>query len=128
MKEIKTDNFKKLASDKEYNPWAVCNKSTGGKKEDPDKFERCVQHVKEQNRESEIDETKDAVRPTKYYRNDKITDEDFSRKIRDEMSGKADEDRRRSLDNIWLDAIEKVKSDENKKKRTSFAGIIEPKK
>lgn len=34
----------------EYNPWAVCNKSTGGKKEDPEKFERCVQHVKDQSR------------------------------------------------------------------------------
>jgi hypothetical protein len=32
-----------------YNPWAVCNKSTGGKDEAGDeKFERCVQHVKDQ--------------------------------------------------------------------------------
>ncbi len=28
-----------------------CNKSTGGKKEAPEEFERCVQHIKEQNRE-----------------------------------------------------------------------------
>jgi hypothetical protein len=31
---------------KKVNPWAVCNKSTGGKKKDPKKFERCVQDVK----------------------------------------------------------------------------------
>jgi len=28
------------------NPWAVCNKSTGGKKENPEKFEKCVKAVK----------------------------------------------------------------------------------
>lgn len=34
-----------------YNPWAVCNKSTGGKNEaGEEKFERCVQHVKDQSR------------------------------------------------------------------------------
>lgn len=31
---------------KKVNPWAVCNKSTGGKKKNPKKFERCVQDVK----------------------------------------------------------------------------------
>jgi len=31
---------------KPVNPWAVCNKSTGGKKKDPEKFERCVMDVK----------------------------------------------------------------------------------
>ncbi len=30
---------------KKVNPWAVCNKSVG-KKEDPEKFERCVMDVK----------------------------------------------------------------------------------
>lgn len=33
-----------------YNPWAVCNKSTGGKEEDPKKFEDCVKHVKEKSK------------------------------------------------------------------------------
>ena len=28
------------------NPWAICNKSTGGKKENPEKFEKCVKGVK----------------------------------------------------------------------------------
>lgn len=31
---------------KKVNPWAVCNKSTGGKKEDPENFESCVKAVK----------------------------------------------------------------------------------
>ena len=57
MKKIETESFKKLAKSKypkeetePYNPWAVCNKSTGGKKEDPEKFERCVHHLKDQNK------------------------------------------------------------------------------
>lgn len=58
MKDIETESFTKLSKSKypksettPYNPWAVCNKSTGGKKEDPDKFERCVHHLKSQNKE-----------------------------------------------------------------------------
>jgi len=31
-----------------YNPWAVCTDSTG--REDKDKYERCVKHVKEKNK------------------------------------------------------------------------------
>lgn len=35
------------------NPWAVCNKSTGGKGEaGEDKFERCVKHVKDKSEAS----------------------------------------------------------------------------
>lgn len=30
-----------------YNPWAVCH-TTVDKDSDPDKYERCVQHVKDQ--------------------------------------------------------------------------------
>lgn len=58
MREIISPAFEKLAKSKypksetePYNPWAVCNKSTGGKKKDKAKFERCVQHLKDQNRE-----------------------------------------------------------------------------
>ncbi len=41
---------------KKYNPWAVCNKSTGGKNEaGKEKFERCVQHVKDQSRGKEME-------------------------------------------------------------------------
>ena len=57
MKIITTSNFQKLAKSKypkeetePYNPWAVCNESTGGKKEEPEKFERCVKHVKQKNK------------------------------------------------------------------------------
>jgi hypothetical protein len=31
---------------KKVNPWAVCNASTGGKKKEPKKFEKCVKGVK----------------------------------------------------------------------------------
>ena len=58
MKTLLTESFSKFAKDKypksetePTNPWAVCNRSTGGKKKSPAKFERCVQHVKKQNRE-----------------------------------------------------------------------------
>jgi hypothetical protein len=34
------------AKKKKVNPWAVCNASTGGKKEEPKKFEKCVRGVK----------------------------------------------------------------------------------
>jgi hypothetical protein len=34
------------AKKKKVNPWAVCNASTGGKKEEPEKFEKCVKGVK----------------------------------------------------------------------------------
>jgi hypothetical protein len=33
-------------SKKKVNPWAVCNASTGGKKKNPKKFEKCVMGVK----------------------------------------------------------------------------------
>ncbi len=57
MKVIMTANFQKLAKSKypksetePYNPWAVCNKSTGGNAEEKEKFERCVKHLKDQNK------------------------------------------------------------------------------
>lgn len=57
MKVIRTHLFDKIAKSKypksetgPYNPWAVCNKSTGGEEDDPEKFERCVHHLKDQNR------------------------------------------------------------------------------
>lgn len=57
MKIIVSEEYLKLGKSKypksetePYNPWAVCNKSTGGKKEEPEKFERCVQHIKSKNR------------------------------------------------------------------------------
>ena len=31
---------------KKANPWAICNSSTGGKKKNPEKFEKCVKGVK----------------------------------------------------------------------------------
>jgi hypothetical protein len=37
---------KKAESKQKPNPWAVCNASTGGKKKNPAKFEKCVKGVK----------------------------------------------------------------------------------
>lgn len=58
MRMIETNNFTKLAKSKypksetePYNPWAVCNNSTGGKKKNKKKFERCVEHLRDQNKE-----------------------------------------------------------------------------
>ena len=69
MKEIITPSFVKLAKSKypkeetePYNPWAVCTDSAG--RDDKDKYERCVQHLKDQNKKEHkkksagIEETK----------------------------------------------------------------------
>ena len=54
MKEIETEQYK-LAKKKypksettPYNPWAVCTDSAG--REDKAKYERCIMHVKQQNK------------------------------------------------------------------------------
>ncbi|KKL70333.1 hypothetical protein LCGC14_2105960 [marine sediment metagenome] len=48
MKIIKTAHFEILAKKKDWdpNPWAICN-SKINKDEEPEKFERCIMHVKE---------------------------------------------------------------------------------
>ena len=57
MKIIETNSFKKIAGNipesqlKPYNPFAVCKSRINGK-EEPDKLERCIHHVKEQNEET----------------------------------------------------------------------------
>lgn len=38
-----------------YNPWAVCH-TTVDKDEDPEKYERCVHHVKDKDAEKKDDE------------------------------------------------------------------------
>ena len=47
VKIIRTASFNKLSKKKEWdpNPWAVCTDSVG--REDKDKYERCVQEVKQ---------------------------------------------------------------------------------
>lgn len=47
LKDKNTSGQTKTA--KKANPWAVCNK-TVGKKKDPEKFERCVMDVKKENK------------------------------------------------------------------------------
>lgn len=53
MKIIKSSNYRKIAKDKaedfEVNPWAVCGENIS-KKENPEKYERCVKKVKKKHR------------------------------------------------------------------------------
>ena len=59
MRIIETNNFKKIAGKipksetAPYNPWAVCTESVG--RENKDKYEKCIQHIKKQNREENED-------------------------------------------------------------------------
>lgn len=120
MNILQTEFFNKISKSKypksetePYNPWAVCNKSTGGKKEDSAKFERCVQHVKKQNREENkaagIDDTKDVAGLTRKFRTNKTSPTEFKRKLDNEFSGKADEDRSDRLDDVWLDKLRSLR-------------------
>jgi hypothetical protein len=47
------DIFKEAKKEWDPNPWAVCE-TTVGKKENPEKFERCVKHVKEKQSSEKI--------------------------------------------------------------------------
>lgn len=99
-----------------YNPWAVCNKSTGGKKENPDKFEKCVQDVKAQNRE-ENDDTKDVRGRTRDYRSNYSPEEEFDIKLKDEMSGKREKEEEDRLNAIFNDVFRRVKEKERLEKK-----------
>lgn len=74
MKIIISENYLKLSKSKypksetePYNPWAVCNKSTGGKKKSPAKFERCVQDIKRQNRKKNKTKDMKSSKPGEVY-------------------------------------------------------------
>ena len=47
----------KISKKKEYNPWAICH-TTVDKEKDPEKYERCVQKVKEEQKKKEKSEKK----------------------------------------------------------------------
>ena len=123
MKIIKTSSYLKIADKypKEettpYNPWAICNSTTEGKKKNPSKFEKCVQDVKAKNRE-ENDETKDVRGRTRDYRTDSTPDDIFDEKLRDEMSGKRQKEEEDRLNAIFNDVFKRVKEKEklNQKK------------
>ena len=113
MKNILTGSFHKLAKSKypksetePYNPWAVCNKSTGGKKEDPDKFERCVHHLKDQNesdnKKAETDDLKSAGKGNILGRPSRYRVDEYDPK-------KIDEEKEREYDTLWEEALRKVK-------------------
>jgi len=56
---------------KPYNPFAVCTKSVG--RDDPDKYESCIQQVKQQNRETNM---KDKKKDKKAQKDKKASSED----------------------------------------------------
>jgi len=123
MKILKTSNYiKKAKYPKEeiepYNPWAVCNDSTGGKKEEPAKFERCVNHVKEQNVEdNKLEDTKDMRGRTRNYRTDPSPDEFFNEKLDALLEGTVNNDAQseedRTFDEMWNNAWNRQKNKEH---------------
>ena len=135
MKNLETESFKKLAKSKypeeeiePYNPWAICNTSTRGKKEEPEKFERCVKKSKNKNREENKDtgETKDVRGRTSNYRSNVTPEEEFKKKMDNEKSGRAQEEEGRRLDDVWLDSLRKEKL--KKERQPAYAFVIEAKK
>lgn len=133
MKILYSEYFNKIAKNKypkneikPYNPWAVCNESTGGKKEEPEKFERCVKHLKEQNKESKIDDFKDVRGRSFHYRSDPTSDEIFQEKLDEDTSGENERGKSEELDDIWLNSLQKLRSRE--KGELSLAFVVESKK
>jgi len=110
MKILKTANYLKLSKDKaedfNVNPWAVCNKSTGGKKKDPAKFENCVQQVKKKERKE--DNFKDIKYP-KYNRGQWSANENFNQKLEEERSGYSNKKKDDELNDKWKLLLEKHK-------------------
>lgn len=86
---------------KKTNPWAVCNASTGGKKKNPKKFEKCVKGVKKNTIEeneniapSSVPSFKDQMYAKKgsYVNRSKTQDEDLSGFISDRLKRKLPQD------------------------------------
>ena len=140
MKNIQTESFERFAKSKypksetePYNPWAVCNKSTGGKKKGKEKFERCVQHLKDENKEknAQVEEMKDMRGLPRHYRTNETPEDVFQRNLDRDLSGEADEDREQRLDDIFEDIFRKVKEEEKvnpRHRQPAFACVIEAKK
>lgn len=109
-----------------YNPWAVCNESTGGKKENPDKFERCVHHVKEQN----IEESKPArIRNRKdYMQPESLSPQDFDSRFDnfEEHEG----DREQYLNSVWdrLMALQSKDKKNHEERGVAIASKNNPKR
>ena len=134
MRILHTESFEKVAKDKypksetePYNPWAVCNKSTGGKKEDPEKFERCVHHLKDQNREKnkKSEDMKSVMGRPVRYRTNETPDDVFDERLDDEFSGKSQREHEQKMDDVWLDALNKLKHKEKTERQPSYAFVVE---
>lgn len=139
MNILQTESFNKISKSKypksetePYNPWAVCNKSTGGKKKDPEKFERCVHHLKDQNKkkdkkEAGIDDVKDVAGLTRKLRTNKVSPVEFQRKLDNEFSGKADEERGNELDDVWLDKLRSLRRNKERRNNLVLTFVVEKK-
>ena len=115
MKIIRTASFNKLSKKKEWdpNPWAVCH-TTVDKDEDPDKYERCVQEVK----------NKQKTKPAKMPKNNRgqwDAHGDFSNRIKDEFSGVSDKKKNDAMDDKWKQLM-------NKKRQPAYAKSKKKKK
>jgi hypothetical protein len=121
MKIICSKSFSKIAKSKypksetePTNPWAVCTDKVG--REDKDKYERCVHHIKDQNRKENkkkagIDDKKPATRFQ--LRDDKATDTDFDNSWNAQTDGTAAKEKEEDLLGGWDSAKRRL---EKKKK------------
>lgn len=94
------ENYEKVLEEakKKVNPWAVCNASTGGKKKEPKKFEKCVKGVKKKTGYVEENENVSSLKDMTYaksggYVNSSNTqDEDLSEWIKNRLGKNLEQD------------------------------------
>jgi len=90
------------------------------------KYFKCVHHVKDNNEESNSEETKDARQGrSMHYRIDETPNDVFQQRLDDELSGRAEVDNSHRLDDVWIDVLRKQK---NKEKEPVMAFTIVAKK
>ena len=118
MKVIKTASYQKLSKKKEWNPnpWAVCTDSVG--RENPDKYERCVQKVKSKQTNDKLKDKKDAKERLPWD-----SEQDFFDRIKDEFSGYSEQKKEDAMNDKWKMLMEK-----SKKKEPAYAKSKKDKK
>lgn len=83
---------------KKVNPWAVCNASTGGKKKDSKKFEKCVKGVKKKTNYVEENENVSSLKDMTYAKKGGFvnqaenSDQDLSEWLTDRLRRKLPQD------------------------------------
>ena len=97
---ILMESYEKVLEEakKKVNPWAICNASTGGKKKDSKKFEKCVKGVKKKTGYVEENENVSSLKDMTYaksggYVNSSNTqDEDLSEWIKNRLGKNLEQD------------------------------------